>query len=120
MKFKYLLAASVVSTASAMVAAPAAAQSTGSVDFDDSVIIVSGARTTGVGGVDIPNTPKAKQVLGEEIIRRQRPGQTVNDIVNLVPGVSFQNNDPWGSSGGSSPSAVSTTAASRRRSTACR
>ena len=49
----------------------------------------------------MPETPKAKQVLGEEIIRRQRPGQTVNDIVNLVPGVSFQNNDPWGSSGGS-------------------
>ena len=74
MKFKYLLAASVVSTASAMVAAPAAAQSTGSVDFDDSVIIVSGARDD-VGGVDVPETPKAKQVLGEEIIRRQRPGQ---------------------------------------------
>ncbi|MBX7497057.1 TonB-dependent receptor [Qipengyuania sp. 6B39] len=100
MKFKYLLAASVVSTASAMVAAPAAAQSTGSVDFEDDVIIVSGARETGVGGVEIPDTPKAKQVLDEEIIRRQRPGQTVNDIVNLVPGVSFQNNDPWGSSGG--------------------
>ncbi|MCD1590924.1 TonB-dependent receptor [Qipengyuania citrea] len=100
MKFKYLLAASVVSTASAMVAAPAAAQSTGSVDFDDSVIIVSGARETGVGGIENPDTTKAKQVLGEEIIRRQRPGQTVNDIVNLVPGVSFQNNDPWGSSGG--------------------
>ena len=102
MKFKYLLAASVVSTASAMVAAPASAQSTGSVDFDESVIIVSGARNTDVGGVEIPDTPKAKQVLDEEIIRRQRPGQTVNDIVNLVPGVSFQNNDPWGSSGGSS------------------
>ena len=101
MKFKYLLAASVVSTASAMVAAPAAAQSTGSIDFEDSVIIVSGARAGDVGGVEIPDTPKAKQVLGEEIIRRQRPGQTVNDIVNLVPGVSFQNNDPWGSSGGS-------------------
>ena len=101
MKFKYLLAASVVSTASAMVAAPASAQSTGSVDFDESVIIVSGARNTDVGGVEIPDTPKAKQVLDEEIIRRQRPGQTVNDIVNLVPGVSFQNNDPWGSSGGS-------------------
>ncbi|MEX0341171.1 MAG: TonB-dependent receptor [Erythrobacter sp.] len=100
MKFKYLLAASVVSTASAMVAAPAAAQSTGSVDFDESVIIVSGARETGVGGVENPDTTKAQQVLGEEIIRRQRPGQTVNDIINLVPGVSFQNNDPWGSSGG--------------------
>ncbi|QKG70449.1 TonB-dependent receptor [Erythrobacter mangrovi] len=103
MKFKYLLAASAASiTASTFIAAPAAAQSTGSVDFEEgSVIIVSGARVAGVGGVEIPDTPKAKQVLTEEIIRAQRPGQTVNEIVNLIPGVSFQNNDPWGSSGGS-------------------
>jgi iron complex outermembrane receptor protein len=83
-----------------MLAAPAAAQSTGSVEFEESEIIVTGAFDRSVGGVEIPDTPKAKQVLDEEIIRRQRPGQTVNDIVNLVPGVSFQNNDPWGSSGG--------------------
>ncbi|WP_120717270.1 TonB-dependent receptor [Tsuneonella amylolytica] len=76
------------------------AQSTGSVDFEDDAIVVTGTRATDVAGVEIPDTPKAKQVLGEEIIRRQRPGQTVNDIVNLVPGVSFQNNDPWGSGGG--------------------
>jgi hypothetical protein len=62
MKFKYLLAASAVSiTASALVAAPAAAQSTGSVDFEDAdVIVVSGARVTDIGGVDIPDSPKAK------------------------------------------------------------
>ncbi len=101
MKFKYLVAASVVSTATAMVAVPAAAQSTGSRNFENDVIIVSGARNTDVGGVDIPDTPKAKQVITEELIRAQRPGQTVNDIVNLVPGVNFQNNDPWGSGGGS-------------------
>lgn len=102
MKFKYLLATSVVGL-SAVAATPAFAQSTGSVDFEenDEVIVVTGARFDGVGGVEVPDTPKAKQVLNEEIIRRQRPGQTVNDIVNLVPGVSFQNNDPWGSSGGS-------------------
>ena len=99
MKLKYLLATSAIGI-SAAAAVPAAAQSTGSVDFDDNVIVVTGARTAGVGGVENPDTTKAKQVLGEEIIRRQRPGQTVNDIVNLVPGVSFQNNDPWGSSGG--------------------
>ncbi len=89
------------STAIVAIAVPAAAhaQSTGSIDFEDE-IIVTGALSTDVGGVEIPDTPKAKQVLNEEIIRRQRPGQTVNDIVNLVPGVSFQNNDPWGSSGG--------------------
>lgn len=77
------------------------AQSTGSVDFEEDAIIVTGSRATDVGGVIIPDTPKAKQVLDEEAIRRARPGQTVNDTVNLVPGVSFQNNDPWGSSGGS-------------------
>ena len=101
MKFKYLLATSVVGL-SAVAATPAFAQSTGSVDFeeDDEVIVVTGARFDGVGGVEVPDTSKAKQVLNEEVIRRQRPGQTVNDIVNLVPGVSFQNNDPWGSSGG--------------------
>ena len=101
MKFKYLLAASVVSTASAMVAAPAAAQSTGSVDFDDSVIIVSGARDTDVGGVDLPDSPKAKVQLESELILRQAPGQTINETLNLVPGVSFTNNDPFGSLGGS-------------------
>lgn len=104
MKFKYLLATSVVGL-SAVAATPAFAQSTGSVDFeadDEEVIVVTGARfNDGVGGIEVPDSPKAKQQLNEEVIRRQRPGQTVNDIVNLVPGVSFQNNDPWGSSGGS-------------------
>lgn len=89
------------STAIVAVAVPAAAhaQSTGSIDFEDA-IVVTGALSTDVGGVEIPDTPRAKQVLTEEVIRRQRPGQTVNDIINLVPGVSFQNNDPWGSMGG--------------------
>ena len=76
------------------------AQSTGSDDFD--TIVVTGAQNPqGVGGVKIPDSPKAKVVLGQEIIQAQRPGQTINEIINLVPGVSFTNNDPWGSSGGS-------------------
>ncbi|MCJ8190303.1 TonB-dependent receptor [Sphingomicrobium aestuariivivum] len=78
----------------------ASAQSTGSVDFDDDAIVITGTAETDVGGVEIPDTPKAKQVIDDELIQKQRPGQTINDIVNLVPGVSFQNNDPWGSSGG--------------------
>ena len=100
MKLKYLLAASVVSISAAnLMPTMAFAQSTGSVDFDEE-IIVTGSRSDDVGGISIPDTPKARQVLDEEAIQRQRPGQTINDIVNLVPGVSFQNNDPWGSSGG--------------------
>ena len=102
MKFKYLLAASAASTATAMLAVPAAAQSTGSVDFDDSsVIVVSGTRSTDVAGIDIPDSPKAKVQVDSELIARQAPGQTINDTLNLVPGVSFTNNDPFGSLGGS-------------------
>ncbi|WP_144096412.1 TonB-dependent receptor [Croceicoccus sediminis] len=96
MKTMLLRSAALIAVA---IPATAHAQSTGSVDFEDE-IVVTGFRVDNVGGVEIPDTPKAKQVLEQEVIRRQRPGQTVNDIVNLVPGVSFQNNDPWGSSGG--------------------
>jgi len=85
------------------VAIPGAAfaQSTGSSDFEDSIIVTGARVDQGVGGVKIPDSPKAKVVLGQEIIQAQRPGQTINEIINLVPGVSFTNNDPWGSSGGS-------------------
>ncbi|MET1755569.1 TonB-dependent receptor [Novosphingobium sp. RD2P27] len=82
------------------VAAPACAQSTGSADFENT-IIVTGNRTGEVAGIRIPDSPKAKVQIGQEIISAQRAGQSVNEIINLVPGVSFTNNDPWGSSGGS-------------------
>lgn len=76
------------------------AQSTGSIEFEEEAIVVTGTRTQEAGGVIVPDTPKAKQVLTQEIIERQRPGQTILETINLIPGVSFQNNDPYGSSGG--------------------
>jgi len=89
------------------------AQSTGSVDFEDEdAIVVTGSRTQDVGGVQAPDTPKAKAVLTQEIIARQNPGQTILDTINLVPGVSFQNNDAYGSSGVRSTSAASAAIAS--------
>ncbi|WP_370179783.1 TonB-dependent receptor [Alteriqipengyuania sp.] len=101
MKLKYLLATSVVGLTAAAGAAPAYAQSTGSVDFDEeNVLVVTGTRTTDVAGVEIPDSPKAKVQIGSELIQRQAPGQTINDTLNLVPGVSFQNDDPFGSLGG--------------------
>lgn len=82
--------------------AAASAQSTGSLDFEsDSEIVVTGAQGADeVAGVRIPDSPKAKVEITSELIQRQSPGQTINQIINLVPGVSFTNNDPWGSSGG--------------------
>ena len=81
--------------------APAYAQSTGSIDFDKE-IVVSGARTTvqAVAGVSAPDAAKAKAVLTQENISRQNPGQTILDTINQIPGVSFQNNDAYGSAGG--------------------
>jgi iron complex outermembrane receptor protein len=97
-----LLAATAASVAVACVlgSAPARAQSTGSLDFENSEIVVTGQAEKGVAGIQIPDTPKAKQVLTQEVIARVTPGQSVDDIINMVPGVSFQNNDGYGSSGG--------------------
>src|SRR6185503_8214989 len=90
MKFKYLLTAS----AMGLSATAAHAQSTGSVDFEESEIIVTGSATTrGVEGVIVPDTTKAKQVLTQEQLARNNPGQTVLDSINIIPGVSFTNND---------------------------
>ncbi len=76
------------------------AQSTGSVDFEKDTIVVTGTRTQDVGGVQVPDAPKAKAVITQEMIARSGPGQTILDTINLVPGVSFQNNDAYGNGGG--------------------
>jgi iron complex outermembrane receptor protein len=75
------------------------AQSTGSADLDEE-IVVTARGTKGVGGVQIPDTSKAKGVLTQEFIARQTPGNSILDTINSLPGVSFQNNDPFGSAGG--------------------
>ncbi|RYE04356.1 MAG: TonB-dependent receptor [Sphingomonadales bacterium] len=90
-----------VAFAALMIPASALAQSTGSIDFDEgSEIVVTGVRTVGVAGIESPDSSKAKAVLTQEYIARQNPGQTILDTINTVPGVSFQNNDAYGSSGG--------------------
>lgn len=102
MQFRFFLAASAASLSMACaLATPAVAQSTGSIDFDQQ-IIVTGTRSgvEAVAGISAPDTTKAKAILTQENIIRQNPGQTVLDTINQVPGVSFQNNDAYGSSGG--------------------
>ncbi|MBF7012146.1 TonB-dependent receptor [Novosphingobium resinovorum] len=103
MKLTSLLstATSTIAVGAAFLAVPAFAQSTGSADFDGDTIVVTGGRVHDILGVRTPDSPKAKVEIGQEIIGAQRAGQSVNEIINLVPGVSFTNNDPWGSSGGS-------------------
>jgi iron complex outermembrane receptor protein len=75
------------------------AQSTGTVTTEEQ-IVVTGARAKGVDGIQAPEGVKSRAVLTQEFIAHQRPGQTINDTINMLPGVSFQNQDPYGSSGG--------------------
>lgn len=91
-----------VAFAALIMPSAAYAQSTGSTDFEgETEIVVTGtAATKSVGGIQLPETPKSKVTIDSELIQRQRPGQTVNDIINLSPGVSFQNNDATGAAGG--------------------
>lgn len=91
-----------VAFAALMIPASAFAQSSGTIDTEEGTeIVVTGTRAnTGVNGIVVPDTSKAKGVLTQEFIQRQAPGQSVNDVINQLPGVSFQNNDPFGSSGG--------------------
>jgi len=76
------------------------AQSTGTVEAEAETIVVTGTRNAEVGGVVVPDTSKTREQLNAEFIQRQVPGQSINDTINNLPGVSFTNNDPFGSSGG--------------------
>ncbi|MFC0305240.1 TonB-dependent receptor [Rhizorhabdus histidinilytica] len=85
---------------SALAASGAYAQSTGSIDFENDIVVTGSSINRGVAGVIAPDTSKSKAVLTQEFITHQTPGQTINDVINQLPGVSFQNNDPFGSAGG--------------------
>jgi iron complex outermembrane receptor protein len=78
------------------------AQSTGTTTTEeDREIVVTATRTyQGVDGVVVPDTTKAKGLITQELIQKQSPGQTILNVINLVPSVNFTNSDPYGSSGG--------------------
>ena len=80
------------------IAAPAYAQSTGSLEIE-SVVVSANAS----GPVDVlkPVTvPKERSTITQDFINTQAAGQTVFESLNLIPGVNFTNGDPYGNSGG--------------------
>ncbi len=89
-------------TTALFVPAAAFAQSTGTIEVEEPAIVVTGTRVSqGVEGIVIPDTAKAQQALTNEQLLRAPAGQTVLNAINIVPGVNFTQNDPFGSSGGS-------------------
>lgn len=77
------------------------AQSTASqIQEEEEMIIVQGVRRSVDGAIVAESAPKARSTVTEEYIESQAPGQTILNTLNLIPGVSFTNNDAFGSSGG--------------------
>lgn len=86
-----------------MLPGAAFAQSTGSTEFgggEDDIVVTATKAATGVDGIVIPDAPKARAVLTNEILMRNAPGNTVLDSLNIIPGVNFTQSDAFGSSGG--------------------
>lgn len=87
------LAVSMFSTGTAF------AQSTAS-QIDE--IIVTGKRgEQTVGGlITAEQAPKARSTVTQEFMQSQADGQSVGQLINMLPGVNFTSEDPYGNSGG--------------------
>ncbi|MFN6981846.1 MAG: TonB-dependent receptor [Brevundimonas sp.] len=83
-------------------AGAASAQSTGTEAVEVGEVVVTGARgPRTIDGVIVAETVgKSRSTITQEYIQTQAAGQTINETLNLVPGMVFTNNDPYGSSGG--------------------
>jgi iron complex outermembrane receptor protein len=79
----------------------ALAQSTATTELDSIVVTAKSGPKTLDGTMVAETAPKAKYTITNAFLARQADGQTVLQSLNLVPGVMFENSDPYGSSGGS-------------------
>ena len=83
-----------------LVSTAAMAQSTGSQVNEVENVVVTASGTRAVGGQIVETLPKSRASVDAEFLASQSTGQNVFQSLNLLPGVSFTNNDPYGSSGG--------------------
>jgi len=85
-----------------LVTGAASAQSTGTAAVEIGEVVVTGQRgPRNIDGAIVAETVgKSRSTVTSEFIETQAAGQTINEVLNLVPGMSFTNNDAYGSSGG--------------------
>jgi len=76
------------------------AQSTGSQEVEEEIVITGTRNNDGVDGIVVPDSTKAKGVITQELISRQGAGQTILNTINMLPSVNFTQSDAYGSSGG--------------------
>lgn len=97
---KKFLSGAALTALSFSMAGVAHAQSSGSQAAEEELIVVTGARANIDGAIVAETVSKSRATITTEFIDRQAPGQTILQSVNLIPGVNFTNNDPYGSAGG--------------------
>lgn len=99
---KSLIWATTALVGSLAFAGGASAQSTGTEATEVDQVIVTGARgPRNLDGLAVAETvAKTRNTVNQEFIATQAAGQTILQTLNLTPGLSFTNADPYGSSGG--------------------
>lgn len=81
-------------------AGAASAQSTATQSVEDVVVTGQRGPRNIDGAIVAESVGKSRSTITQEFIETQAAGQTINEILNLIPGMSFTNNDAYGSSGG--------------------
>lgn len=100
-RFQSGVALGALTLAMALPSGAAFAQSTGSQQAEEQVIVVTGNRNRSTNGLIVAETtPKTRSTVTSEFLETQAAGQSIAQSLNLLPGVSFVNSDPYGSSGG--------------------
>jgi len=100
-KFAFLATTALVGTA--FTGGVANAQSTGTraaEDRGDVVVVTGSVGPQTAGAAVVQEVDKTRSTIDAEFIKRQNPGQTVIQSLNIVPGINFTNSDPYGNSGG--------------------
>ena len=83
-----------------LLSSQALAQSTGTAIVEELVVTGTTGPRDMAGAIVAETAPKSRASITQELITRQAPGQTILDAINLLPAVTFSNNDPYGSAGG--------------------
>jgi iron complex outermembrane recepter protein len=99
-QFYASVAFAAIATPAVMMPSAAFAQSTGSIEVEEEIVVTAKTEEKGVDGVLIPDAPKPRVILTQELIGKQGAGQSILNTINQIPGVNFTNSDAYGSSGG--------------------
>jgi len=98
MSLKKLAAGAALTVLAQLIVTQAHAQSTGVTTVEE--LVVTASKPTALGGlVQVQEAPKTRDVVTQQYISLQTAGANGMQVLNLVPGVNFTQDDPFGLAG---------------------